>query len=173
MDIGKIKINQTSKSNFLKSKSSKNYRPVPNAGVLDLVRDIVDPKYSLNNLIDLVIDAECVVENVPDRHIQASHKYIQKIYPDYSRLQLESRQHLLEVARKNKTPGLNHVGLLQLAAMYHAIAWYEAMHEIVPNSKLQQERFCEHFYQACWWTGIWQDLVKEHGDRVGAFLIFD
>ena len=60
---------------------------------------------------------------------------------------------------------------LQCLALYHAVDYFHDFRTIGCYSEDQFAKFVFSFASANWWAALWQELVREHGDRTLDFLI--
>lgn len=126
----------------------------------------LDPQLNISEIDKLLNEPQKLLKLMNRRTLQQIERDVWDLVHDYP-IQWEStRNSMLEVAENPQ-----HTPLIQMVVLIRAVEAFSSFVTIRCNDDRTLERFVFDYADAAWWTELWDDLVKTHGDQTPSFFV--
>ena len=126
----------------------------------------LDPQLNISEIDKLLNEPQKLLKLMNRRTLQQIERDVWDLVHDYP-IQWEStRNSMLEVAENPQ-----HTPLIQMVVLIRAVEAFSSFVTIRCNDDHALEQFVFDYADASWWTELWDDLVKTHGDQTPSFFV--
>ena len=125
-----------------------------------------NPQLSVAEIDSLLHEPRKLLSRLNRRDLQQIERDVLDLVSGYPITCDVTRQSILEAAIDPKN-----VPKLQLVVLIRAVESFSSFVTIRCNDDHALEQFVFDYADASWWTELWDDLVKTHGDQTPSFFV--